>query len=205
MSYGLYLEISGGEGVKKLQKSCQKENLQNILNKAIQKTGTQTKRIVKDDVDNFYHGGKSWIGSAVKEPQKGFMKCVIPVRSTKGVLGQTFAAGGSAYNSGPSGAYGFNSKKAWGKLRLKKGGKITAHIVKSAASTLPDKLPNQGGNPPFMNGGTVKTRRTYKSKPLVRVVGLSVPQMVNTRASSAITNDIYDKVDENIMDELNKL
>ena len=178
------------------------------MQEAIRTTGNQVKRIIKDDVDKHYIGGKNWIGSAVESPQmKQPLQCIIPLKGTRGVIGQQFPTGGGAFNTSPYGAYGFTGhgqKMTYGRLRNKKGAKITAKILRGKTSTLPSVLPNQGGNPPFLNRGTVYTRRTNDRMPIVRVVGLSVPQMVVNRAKADITKDIISELEKNVELELQK-
>lgn len=174
------------------------------INTAIHKTGEKVKRIVIDDVGEKYEGGAHWFGAAVQKPQNGFMQCVIPIQGARGTIGQQFKTGGSAYNTGPGGAYGFTRGGGWKKLRGKRAAKIRAKIVKGQMSQIPDTLQSYGGNPPFMYRGIAYTRRTRQRHPISRVVGIAVPQMVTNRARASIEKDIKTELEKNVMTELEK-
>lgn len=179
--------------------------IQRSINTAIHKTGERVKRFVIDDVGEEYEGGAHWFGAAVQKPQNGNLQCVIPIKGSRGVIGQQFKTGGGAYNTGPGGAYGFTGSgrgRGYGKLRGKKAAKIRAKIVKGQTSQLPDTLPSYGGNPPFLYKGIAYTRRTRQRNPISRVVGIAVPQMVTNRARDKIERDIAKELEKNVMTEL---
>lgn len=177
---------------------------QQAIQTAIHKTGKDIKKIVKNDADKYYMGGKNWIGSAVGKPQNGTLQCVVPIKGARGGIGQQFPTSGGAYNTNKGGAYGFSKDGGYRKLRTKKGYKLSAKILKGKSSTLPSKLPHQGGNAPFLYKGTAYTRRTEEPQPIVRVVGVAVPQMVINKAREDIEKDIADKLEENIVNEFEK-
>ena len=53
-------------------------------------------------------------------------------------------------------------------------------------------MKNQGGQPPFMSGGVAFTRKTAARLPIVRVVGLAVPQMPLNRSAEETQDQILD-------------
>jgi len=64
-------------------------------------------------------------------------------------------------------------------------------------------MKNQGGNAPFVGGGgringLVVTRRTKERYPVVRVVGLGVPQMPLNRSEEKVQNAIRDLLDKRL-------
>lgn len=177
-------------------RQMQKRNIEAAISRGVHQTGDKAKEIVTKAIDSKYFGGTGFIEQAIKPPQKQFMSCVIPIKGSKGGIGSVFGAGGSTGNV-----------KAKGKLRkyqLKKGLKLAAKIVRGQTSILPSTMSHQGGNPPFMIGGQVVTRRTSKRVPVVRVVGLAVPQMAENRARKKIEKDLGKELQNNVTAELEK-
>lgn len=162
------------------------KNFRRVILRTFNEVGKRGKKIIGDDSAEYYHGGKHWIYSGIKSAQVGFgggadVTCKIPLKSVKGSIGGTFSAGM---------AKGAVKVKGQNK-RVNAKGRVVAHIVKGGTSILPAKLPNQGGNPPFMmNGRLAMTRRTDKRYPIVKVKGLAVPQMPLNRASDDVQNDL---------------
>jgi len=183
------------------------KTIERSVNAAIHKTGAKVKRFVIDDVDDYYEGGPHWFGAAVQKPQNGFMQCAIPLKGTRGIIGQQFKTSGGAYNTGPGGAYGFTgsgSGRKYGKIRSRSGSRIKARIIKGQASTLPNNLENYGGNSPFLYKGVAYTRRTRKRHPIVKVAGIGVPQMPLTRARADIERDIHKELEKNVMEAIER-
>ena len=173
-----------------------RQNMEAAITRGIHKTGDETRRIVVESIDQKYRGGMAFFDSAVQDPQKAPMQCVIPIKGSKGGIGKVFPAGGSTGNP-----------KARGKLQkyqLKKGLKLSAAIVKGQKSILPARMTRQGGNAPFMLGGEVVTRRTQKRTPLVHVVGLAVPQMAANRARDRIEKELGKELEKNVVAELER-
>ena len=187
-----------------LGNKLKKSNLEEAATKAIHATGDTLQQEIPTMIDKYYHGGIDWISSAVEDADKSFMSCSIPIRGSKGGLGEVFPAGGGysavtvnrKTKSGKQVQYERLMKK--GAKGAKGGGSVVAHIVKAGLSRLPDSLPNQGGNPPFMAGGVVMTRRTIKKFPIVHVMGLAVPQMADTRAEKDIYKMAEKELEKNL-------
>lgn len=180
-------------------RKLEKGHLEQAITRGIHRTADEAPGIIKKDIEKRYHGGEGFIDSAVKAPIKQPMGAVIPLRGTKGGIGTTFRAG--AFTGGSK--KGADKGKGW-KLRYK--GRVAAHIVKGKQSALPSKMTRQGGNAPFMlySSAQVVTRRTKKRFPLVRVVGLAVPQMAATRAKEDIQNHVGKELLKNVTNELEK-
>ncbi len=167
------------------------KNFRRVMLRTFNEVGKRGKKIIGDDSEEYYHGGKHWIYSGIKSAQIGFgggadVTCKIPLKSVKGSIGGTFGAGmskGWVKVKMPN-------ARASAKGRVNAKGRVTAHIVKGGTSILPAKLPNQGGNPPFMMNGLAMTRRTDKRYPIVKVKGLAIPQMPLNRASDDVQNDL---------------
>jgi hypothetical protein len=178
-----------------------------LMWRAFSHTGAKVKTILKKEIPKEYHAKPSWIGQNIGPPRTEFggfggaqVSCSIPVEGERGVLGR------QVYAAGPRG------RRPKGKRY-----KITAQIVKGQKSVLPETLPNQGGNPPFISSarksgktryardnkgrftkgnisgnvkGIVFTRKTKNRLPIVRVVARGVPQMPIARSQDAIQEQI---------------
>ena len=84
---------------------------------------------------------------------------------------------------GPGQTFKLDGRAAKGRLK-------PVLVKKGTRKPLPMRLQNQGGNPPFLTttkaGQMVMTRRTKMRYPIVRVGGLSLPQMPMNRAETEI-------------------
>lgn len=161
-----------------------------VVEQTVRDTGKRAvRKIVKQEVKKTYEVKDHWVGQKILNPRMSghgaAISCVVPIKGERGTIGGIFPASGGGLASGR--ANGTAAKK-----RLKRGGaKIKAKIVKGKTTVLPDSLPNQGGNPPFrLPNGAVVTRRTKQSRPLVRVVGRAVPQMVDKQFEARIRDPI---------------
>lgn len=175
------LEIDMSDVSEKLmlmQMVLTQQQFEKMMYRTFAEVGRKTKTIIAKDVTVDYAVTQAWVKSKVKPYKLGFggefpVTCKIPLSGEKGVIGDRF--------------------KLSGRKR-----KITAKIVKSNISELPMKMENQGGNPPFVIKGKVYTRKTRKRFPVVRVVGLGVPQMPLTRSEDAVRSDILDYIDKRL-------
>lgn len=175
----LYIDISDvGDKLTMMQNALTKEQFERMMLRLFGETARRAKNIIAKDVQADYAVTQSWVKSKVAPYKLGFggefpVTCKIPIRGEKGVIGSRF--------------------KLSGRKR-----KISAKIVKSNVSDLPKEMENQGGNPPFIYNGIVFTRRTRKRHPIVRVVGLGVPQMPMTRSKEAVQDDILKYIDKRL-------
>ena len=146
------------------------------------------KTILKQDIPQDYEVKPAWVGSHVKSPRTQMVggrlgvSCCIPIDGTRASIGGRYSATG--------GAHGWNAVH-------RKRYKINAKMLKGKTSTLPEEMSHQGGNPPFRNlgsklGGATFTRVSKERLPIVRVVGLSVPQMPLNRSRDEVQEDIMD-------------
>lgn len=150
------------------------EKFERLIYRTFGEVGKRSKTIISRAVRQEYAAQDGWIRSQIGQYQLTMggeypVTCKIPLKGAKGVLGRIFQASG-------------------------RGGGITAKIVRGSASRLPRVMSNQGGNPPFMGrgalGGAVFTRRTKSRFPIVRVVGLAVPQMPLNRSAEQTQEQI---------------
>ena len=174
------------DGVEKARTFMSQQNFQKLIYRTVSETGKHVKAIVGKDVPPFYEASKSWVQKGVQSPQTSFgneglgVTCVIPLEDKRGTAGGKFKATGGTYAP-----------------RKGRRQKIYIRTVKGKKSLLPEKMANQGGNPPFrVRGGSAKgmvfTRRTKERLPIVRVVGLGTPQMPANLAQPRVKEDIFD-------------
>lgn len=175
MNHVLYIDASELQGtIQTMQHMVSAPVMREVLRRTVNDAGKKVKSIIRKDVPKEYQVTAQWAGSFVGWPkQTGPMQVVVPIKGARGSIGGRFKVVG-----------------ARGRPSSKKRAKINAKIVRGSASTLPDKMDHQGGNPPFMWNGVAFTRRTNKPRPIVTVKGLSVPQMPLNRSEEAITKDV---------------
>ena len=192
----IYVDVSQAlTNVNKLKKDLSPQMFNKVLSTTIRDTGNrQVKKIIKQETVKDYAVTGQWVGKQVMKAQYSgggsAIACVIPIRGVRGTLGGTFSASGGGVSAGKGGG-----GKKFRKLARK--GQIKAKILKGKTSVLPGDLKNQGGNPPFrLSNGAVMTRTTGKNKPIARVVGRSVPQMVDKHFEDRIKQPINDYIEK---------
>lgn len=169
---GFNLKVDTSEVVEiadRLSENLSGEQIDRLMYRTLKETARKVKTETKRAVVQDYAVTQGWVASGLKEPKMGGgggrWSCIIPMDSKRGVIGQTFHASG--------GRIGNRVLKSGKRQHLK----LRTMIIRGQRSTLPDKMDNQGGNPPFMAKGIAFTRTTNQRFPIARVVGLGVPQM----------------------------
>lgn len=159
---------------KELYSALSPEMFNDCMTIALRDAGTrEVKNQVKRRIPRFYHANARYVGRKVgKARMKSGMCCEVPIRGERGILGGMFPASGGGYAEGAASSKGKRKKK------LKHNRRIQAKIVRGHNSKIPLKLKNQGGHAPFrLPKGIVLTHSARGAT--VRVVGRSVPQMVD--------------------------
>lgn len=174
---GAYLNVDTGDlarTIDYLRGIMTRDQFERLMYRTFGEVGRRSRKIISDAVRQEYTAPVAFIKAGIGRYQLSMgagVECRIPLKSVKGVIGQTYRAGGG---------------RRW----------ISASIVRSGRSRLPRVMRNQGGNPPFFRphhqGGVVFTRRTAARLPIVRVVGLGVPQMPLNRAEDETRERILD-------------
>ena len=146
------------------------EQFERLMYRTFNEVGRKSKTLIAREVRKEYAAPYGWVQQHIQHFRLSFggsfpVTCIIPISSTKGVIGDVF--------------------KLSGRKR-----KISAKILKGSISTLPKKMKNQGGNPPFVASGRAYTRRTNARFPIVRVVALADPQMPMNRASAGVQSQL---------------
>lgn len=183
MSYyggGAYLYVDTSElqsRIDFLKSVMTKSQFEKLMHRTFNEVAKKSKTLISKEVVKDYVVTQKWVKEAIGGYNLslggGGVKCVIPLRGHKGTIGGRFRAHG-----------------------LKSG--ISADIVRTGRSRLPKVMVNQGGNPPFINsksstlGGVAFTRRTAARLPIVRVVGLGVPQMPMNRSSDNVSESLLE-------------
>ena len=177
---GVDIRIDASQALQKIseaQKMLSPDRCREYMRLTLTDTGRAAKSVVSDTVVEDYVVTKSWAADKVGYPQvSGGLTVIVPVRGSRGVIGPTYPIAGASGG--------------------KKKRRIKANIVRSGVSTLPTKMSNQGGNPPFIAKGMVYTRRSGKRYPIVRVVGLGVPQMPINRSQAKIEKKLIAEMEK---------
>lgn len=165
-----------------------RQNFEKLMRSAIIRTGKHVKTIVSRDVPKHYEVTQKQVRQHIGGVRVGKdlgtlgIGCSIPIDGKHLSIGGGFKASGGA--------------RGWSGIEKGKRYKITAKIVKSGPSTLPEEMKNQGGQPPFrnlsarkLNGVTFTRVSGDKGAKIAKVVGLSVPQMPVNRAEDDVQRD----------------
>lgn len=174
---GAYLNVDLGDVARTIELMrglLTKEQFDRLLYRTFGEVGRRGATIISRAVRQDYVAQDGWIRSQIERPKLSMggafgVECRIPINGAKGVLGPRFPASGG-----------------------RRGRRMTASIVRSGRSRLPAVMRNQGGQPPFMAKGVGFTRRTKARLPIVRVVGLGVPQMPLNRSADEVQDQILD-------------
>ena len=173
-----YLQLDVSEvmsAVELMRASLNEKQFQSLMRRTIGETARKAKSLTAREVVKDYCETQGWVASAFRSYKMsagaGGINCVIPISWHKGTIGGRYSASGG-----------------------RNGRPIKARIVRTNISVLPGSMSAQGGNPPFINGngGVAMTRRTKARLPIVRVVGLAVPQMPVTRSRARVENTLVD-------------
>lgn len=193
-----YLDIDVSDAQAKIQAlslALSPKELKQLNYRVVSRTGKKVKGIVSTDVPKRYHIKKNIVARDIRRPRMGntsgvSVSCSIPIEGKRHIIGgNTFPARGGRHG--------------WNGIVGGKRYKIATQIVKGQQTILPETMGHQGGTPPFRNLGARKLNNaTYnraagagfppKNLPLVRVVGLAVPQMPLNRAEDDVQKDIRD-------------
>ena len=157
------------------------ENFRKLMVRTFRRTASKAATIISQDVRKEYPVKDGWVRGAIKTPKvttggEYIAGCTIPMSGVKGL-------------EGPNQTFKLDNRGRSARLKpilVKKGGR----------KPLPMRLKNQGNNPPFLANGRhgvglmVMTRRTKFRHPIVRVGGLSLPQMPMNRSENQISEDL---------------
>ncbi len=178
--------------MRRLRTIHSEENMKKLMERAIRRTGSKVKTIVKKDVPKKYHITSAQVGKDIKTMQMGNAAqgpaCTIPIIGVRHIIGgKTFRASG--------GRHGWNGIKAGKRYKIK------TQIIKGQTVSLPTEMKDLGGNPPFRNlsakrlSSATFTRAAGagfppKNTPIRRVVGIATPQMPLNRSEAEVQEDI---------------
>lgn len=175
----LYIDMSDVAATMEFMRGVLTQaNFEKLMYRTFAEVGRRSRTLIAREVRKEYEAPYGWVQGQIQHFKLGFggafpVTCTIPISSAKGVIGPRF--------------------KLSGRKR-----RISARIVKGQISVLPNRLPAQGGNPPFVVGGTAFTRRTKQRFPIVRVVGLAVPQMPMNRAAAGVQTQLLNYTAERL-------
>lgn len=181
----LYIDTSELDGtINTMRAAMTPEAFEKLMYRTLKEVGNRAKTPIARAVQEQYEVTQQWVKSAMGSPRLsvgGGVQCVIPINGHRGSIGGRFHASG-------------------GRRRKGSGTKlpIRAHIVKGQTSIMPDTMAHQGGNPPFMVNGVAFTRKTEARGPIVRVVGLGVPQMPINRSKPKVEKEILNLAEKRL-------
>lgn len=167
-----------------LQTCMTPEKFNQAMYGIFQRTGRHVAKILKQDLPKEYNVKAGAIGGAVQTARvtnNGTSSgCVIPIRDHRGSIGKRYGASGG--------------KHGWNSLRGKRYS-VKARILAGAQSTLPGEAPT--GYPPFRNLGSsihplTWARKSKKRFPIMKMVGIAIPQMPKNRSEADVQKDIRD-------------
>lgn len=181
----LHVDISDLEDtIDEMRKIMTVDRFEEMLRRTFNDAGKKVRTIMRKEVPKEYMVTAAWVGSKVGWPQRDTRRrigVIIPIKGERGTIGGRF-------------------KKSFAKGRPKKGQKrpIYASIVREKKSKMPETFPHQGYQPGFIGPNGVMFTRKYPDRrlPIVRVVGLGVPQMPINRSEEDVQGEIH-KVIEN--------
>ena len=177
-----------------------KAEFRKVMYRAISRTGSRVRTILKQEVPVDYKAPSSWIGRQVGNPTMSSgaeVGCSIPVAGVRGKIGGTYKAtadaGGSRITTGFSGKSGKRTRRAY---------KVRANIVSSGASV----LPSSGEAVHFMvfsgpNKGKVYARLSKERNRIRPAVGIGVPQMPTNRSEAKVQEGIMELLEQRIAHE----
>lgn len=184
--------------IKQLELALSQRQIHDVLYRTLNETGRYVKTIMRKDVPHDYAVTATWVGKHVGNVQISTatfganVTAIVPLDGKKGTIGGIFKM---------TGTRGRPKKRKKGL----KAYKINAKIIKADTSELPEKMKRQGGNPPFIAKGAVYTRRTNQAYPVVRVVGLAMPQMPLKRSEAEVRKDINKRLESRLNHHLDRL
>lgn len=152
-----------------------------MLRRTFNDAGQRVKVITSKEVRKEYDVTAAWVKGAIGWPKRiegNRIGVTIPIGGRRGTIGAEYKIAGNP-----------------GRPVKGKRYKINAKILKKVRTTLPDRMMHQGGQPPFIAKGIVRTRKyPDQAYPIVRVVGLGVPQFPINRSKDDIQQEILKKV-----------
>ena len=191
----IYVDISDlMETIEHMKGALSDHAFHEMMRRTFNDAGRKVKTIMRQEVPKDYEVGANWVGSMVQWPKSRGLGVVVPIKGKRGSIGGRFhATGGSFARKG----YTTKSGKVVKAARVNK--KIRAKIVKGQASAMPDTMDHQGGQPPFMINGVAFTRKLpNRAYPIVRVVGLGVPQMPINRSREEVQEEIREVISKRL-------
>lgn len=194
MAVYLHVDTSEAAGlIERVRAAHSKKEFQTVMYRAFKRTGSKVRTILAKELPTEYEVKANLVRSSVGSPRTTIggagVSCCIPVEGARHSIGGTFPATGGAHG--------------WKVLKGKRY-KITARITKGTRSTLPTEMNSYGGEPPFRNLSFSKVAFTRKGKerfPIMKVVGIGVPQMPMNRSQESVQDEIMETLMKRIEHE----
>ncbi len=178
VAVSVYVDMSDLQSkIEYLRLVLTRDQFEKVMYRTFGEVGKKAKSLIAKEVVQDYAVTQKWVKDNMGSYRLSMggaypVTCTIPLKGHKGSIGGRFALSSPA--------------------RSRRQGRVRARIVRAGVSTLPQSMDNQGGNPPFVAGGVAFTRRTKARLPIVRVVGLGVPQMPLNRSAEKVQDALLD-------------
>lgn len=186
------------ETIDRLRRICTPSQAERILHDTCVDTAKYVKGIVSREVPKEYDVTQAWVRRGIgkwRREDGNHVGVVIPLTGKRGAIGRNRQ---QVYKLGRGGSRG---RPVRGRRYV-----INAKILRRMTSRLPATIPHQGGQPPFIGAGVVYTRKYPKrARPIVRVVGLGVPQMPLNRAADQVVKQIHDRMAVRLEHNINRV
>jgi len=154
------------------------EQIDRLMLRTLREVGKKTRTETGRAVAAEYAVTKGWAMARMKNPKVGGSyggwSCVIPMIDRRGSIGGTFKLLG------------------WHRGSKRKIGRVRAKIYRGGASTLPARMNNYGGNPPFVVGGLAFVRKTNQAHPIAGIVDIAMPQMPLNKSKPLVEQAIME-------------
>ena len=180
--------------IRSFSNQLSEKQMETVMRRVITRVGGTARKAIWDGIKTKYDVPQKFVYAAIpKTPKYGGsganVSATFNLKGTRGVNGPVYKIEGMNRQK----------KLSINKIaELKMGGKLRVKILKARFSTLPSKMDHQGGNPPFYVGkyGIIFTRkRKSQAYPIVRTVGLGVPQLPFNQSQE----DIQKRLDDTLM------
>lgn len=186
--YTIYVDTTDLQArMKEMQKALSHEGFVRLMRWTFTDVGRTARRLIYEAVREEYVASRGFITSGIQNPKVtiggGGVSCIIPLAGPRGTIGKDYRASGGA--------------RGW-KIRRYK---VKAKIVVAGTSVMPPQMSSYGGQPAFRNLSWNKIAFTRAGKgrlPIMKVVGIAMPQMPLNRSEDSTVEKLFNKTSERL-------
>lgn len=206
----IYLEVDASDlqdEIERLRSVMTQERFERAMYGIFVRTGKHVRQILRQDLPKEYMIKPSEVSAAVKNAKvtstAGFgVGCVIPIVEKRRSIGGAFSASG--------GSHGWKGMRRTKRGWTKRKSTIKGKVVRGQDSVMPDRMQSYGGEPPFRNLGSKLGKMTFtragRSRlPIMKVVGIAIPQMPMNRSEADVQGDIRNYMNKRMEHEFMRI